>query len=439
MNCQKPIYEDSKKHLFLLIIIALSACAYTQSPANKFTVPLGGNSWVSIKAKNGNEKVTNNGWQSWQHAETVWSIYIKLQKTGILKMATTLNVPDGESKLQWTIGGKSKTIQVKGSANKEYEIGEWNIIQPGYLKIDVQGISKTGDVFANVSDLQIEGTAVDEQTAFVKTNDGNYYYWGRRGPSVHINYDISEVGEDIEWFYNEITVPVGSDPIGSYFMADGFGEGYFGMQVNSSSARRILFSVWSPYTTNNPKEIPEDKKIVLLKKGDDVHTGEFGNEGSGGQSYLKYNWKAGETYKFLVHAKPLDNVHTVYTAYFYAAEKKKWLLIASFSRPATHTYLKKLHSFLENFDPNTGNISRKAFYKNQWVRTKGGLWKPIKQMFLTADATAKKGYRMDYDGGIEKGKFYLRNCGFFNESALLKKIFFINKPLKEPNIKLRKL
>ena len=72
-------------------------------------------------------------------------------------------------------------------------------------------------------------------------------------------------------------------------------EGYFGIQVNSATERRILFSVWSPFSTDNPKEIPDDKKIKLLRKGKDVHTGEFGNEGSGGQSYLRYQWKTGTT------------------------------------------------------------------------------------------------------------------------------------------------
>jgi hypothetical protein len=58
----------------------------------------------------------------------------------------------------------------------------------------------------------------------------------------------------------------------------------------------------------------------LLKKGKDVHTGEFGNEGSGGQSYLKYNWKAGNTYRFLLKGEPVANNYTNYTAYFFATE-----------------------------------------------------------------------------------------------------------------------
>jgi hypothetical protein len=409
---------------------------YGQPAPAKITLPLGGNSWVTAKSKNGYEKVTDKGWENWQFADAVFSTYIKVQKPGTLKLSVVLHVQGGESSIQWTINGISKTINVSSTIDKVYEIGEWRITQAGYITITAQGTGRTGNLFADVRELQIEGTASDGITAFVKNNEGNYFYWGRRGPSVHINYDLSEVNEDIEWFYSEITVPEGNDVIGSYFMAGGFAEGYFGMQVNSSKERRILFSVWSPFATDNPKEVPENKKIRLLKKGDKVHTGEFGNEGSGGQSYLQYNWKAGKTYKFLVHAKPTENNYTTYTAWFFAPEKKKWLLIASFNRPETHTYLKKLHSFLENFEPETGVITRKAWYHNQWAVTKRGEWKAITKMLFTGDATANIGYRLDYAGGVEDGKFYLRNCGFFNENTVLKTKFSISSPGKKPDIEL---
>ncbi len=256
---------------------------------------------------------------------------------------------------------------------------------------------------------------------------------------MHINYDLSEINEDVQWFYSEIVVPKGNDVPGSYFMANGFGEGYFGMQVNSATERRILFSVWSPFKTDNPKEIPADKKIILLKKGATVYTGEFGNEGSGGQSYLKYNWKAGETCKFLLKAVPVKNNYTNYTAYFFDTEKRKWLLIAAFSRPATNTYLKRIHSFLENFNPDAGYINRRAYYQNQWVVTNKGKWKPVNKMFLTADATAGKKFRMDYGGGVEGGKFYMENGGFFNHSAALKQKYESDKTGVKPKIDLKRL
>ena len=68
----------------------------------------------------------------------------------------------------------------------------------------------------------------------------------------------------------------GSDLLGSYFMANGFAEGYFGIQVNSETERIILLSLWSPLKTDDPTSIPEDQKIKLLKKGDDVISNDFG-------------------------------------------------------------------------------------------------------------------------------------------------------------------
>jgi hypothetical protein len=78
----------------------------------------------------------------------------------------------------------------------------------------------------------------------------------------------------------------------------------------------VLFSVWSPYRTDNPRDIPEDQRIVPLGSGPGVRVGEFGNEGAGGQSYLVYPWKSGATYRFLTQVKPDGQGNTVYTAWF---------------------------------------------------------------------------------------------------------------------------
>jgi hypothetical protein len=426
------------KNLLSLAGIVMFLSAFSLADTGTIIVPLGGNSWLTVKAKNGNEKVTNNGWEKWQHATAVFSTYVKIAKQGSFKLSAPVSVPEGESMIRCTINGKAVATTVYGATEKEYELGEWNL-PAGYVKIDIQGIRKTGTVFANLHELVISGSSVDAQAVYVKNNEGNYFYWGRRGPSVHINYDLSAAGNEIEWFYNEIKVPVGSDPIGSYFMANGFKEGYFGIQVNSATERRVLFSIWSPFTTDDPAKIPDDQKIRMLKKGEQVHAGEFGNEGSGGQSYLKYDWKAGQTCKFLLHAQPDTDQYTTYTAYFYAPTEQKWLLIASFKRPHTNTYLTRLHSFLENFDPLMGNMVRKAFYQNQWVRTKSGEWIPLSKMTFTGDATAQKGYRVDYGGGEENGAFFLRNGGFFNDNTALKTVFTHEPGTTKPDVDLSAL
>lgn len=228
--------------------------------------------------------------------------------------------------------------------------------------------------------------------------------------------------------------PVGEDPQGSYYMANGFAEGYFGIQVNSGTERRVLFSVWSPFHTDDPKEIPENQRIKLLKKGKDVLTGEFGNEGSGGQSFLRFPWITGNTYRFLNSVTPDGKGNTLYTAYFYAPEVGEWQLIASFLRPQTNTWYQRPHSFLENFSDNNGYKGRKAHYTNQWIRSSKGKWVELDKARFSADDIGRRGYRLDFAGGEEEGHFFLKNGGFFNQSTGLGLEFRRQKLNKEPDI-----
>ncbi len=153
------------------------------------------------------------------------------------------------------------------------------------------------------------------------------------------------------------------------------------------------------------------RRIILIRKGPGVNTNNFGGEGSGGQSFMRFNWKAGNTYGFLLHAEP-DSIHriTTYTAYFKDVSADKWYLIASFKRPQTTTYLTHLYSFLENFIPETGDQNRMGFYKNQWIADNKGEWHELTDVTFTVDATAKGGYRKDYAGGVDGDKFFFKKC-----------------------------
>jgi len=303
--------------IFSILIIAIISLSCKKSIAekitpithepNKLVVPIGGNAWTF----NGG-LINKTGLSQWESSQTICKSYVYLAQAGSLKLSLLMN-PNGKSNINVTINGKAIFLTAESTVEKDFMVGEWLITEKGYTAIEIQGISKTATSFGSLSAITISGSAVNESSAFVKDNIDNYFYWGRRGPSVHLNYTMS-ADKNIEWFYNEITVPTGNDVIGSYYMANGFAEGYFGMQVNSETERRILFSIWSPYKTDNPASIPPEFKITLNKKGNNVYSGEFGNEGAGGQSYLVYPWKAGSTYKFLTQAKPTLNNSTTYTS-----------------------------------------------------------------------------------------------------------------------------
>ncbi|TDB68234.1 DUF3472 domain-containing protein [Arundinibacter roseus] len=393
------------------LLVLLCGLRISNLSAERVSVPIGGNSWVEAGIT---EKISADGLSEWSEKQAILTTWVRFSEPATFKLYLT-GKSNSKSTIRVTIAGKSQEVEWVQNAENEIFTGKWGVKNSGYVKIELQGLSRSDSIFGMPHAWILEGEELSNKLSFVKNNEGNFFYWGRRGPSVHLNYAVPAKMDSVEWFYNELTVPPTQDVVGSYFMANGFAEGYFGMQVNSDSERRILFSVWSPFSTDDPNAIPDDQKIRRLKKGDAVYTGEFGNEGSGGQSYLKFPWKAGKTYKFLLHGAPSGDSTTTYTAYFFAPEVNQWQLIASFKRPRTHTYLARLHSFLENFIPETGQKSRRVYFGNQWIRTSDGLWTEISAAKFSADNTARKGYRMDYAGGSEGRQFYLQNCGFFSD------------------------
>ncbi|TDG37202.1 DUF3472 domain-containing protein [Pedobacter changchengzhani] len=423
------------KSLKLLFCVLLAS---TSMFAQNLSVPLGGNAYSS-NAFSGS--VADEGIVNWGDPAAHFTAYIRVSKPGSLIISIDEKpIIYGKSVVEFSINNRSKNIVFDEAENFDGKVGEWNIIDTGYVAISIKGISKTKNNFPSIKALNISGSVTDGKTAYVKNNEGNFFHWGRRGPSVHLNY-MQPKNVNASWCYNEVTVPVGEDVLGSYFMAVGFGEGYFGMQVNGPEERHILFSVWSPFSTDDPKSIPESQKIKMLSKGKNVHTGEFGNEGSGGQSYLNYMWKAGNTYKFLLHAEPSLNKDstTTYTAYFLAPELGKWQIVASFKRPKTHTYLTGFHSFLENFSPPQGDKTRSVSFNNQWVCDANSNWTEIGKARFTTDETGSKGYRMDYAGGERNGAFYLENCGFFNNYTKPGTIFERKLTGKAPAVDFKKL
>lgn len=384
--------------LITSVLAMLGAATPPATAQATSTVALAGNGFVTQSTATATETITTSGLANWTSAATVSSVWFRMAQAGSATIGLDAGLAGSDaSKIRVTVNGTPFEVDLAPGAARTHHVGTLGL-PAGYIRVDLQGVSKRGAYFGDVSAIKVSTTS-----ALNYANDAANYYWSRRGPSVHLGYSVPA---DTEYFYSEVTVPVGQDAIGSYYMANGFTGGYFGIQVRSPSERWILFSVW---------DADNGAKTTLAGKGAGVIDNGFGGEGTGGQSYLVYPWTAGSTYRFITRARPDGAGGTDFSAWFFAPETGAWRYIATWKRPDTTTYHTGVYSFLEGFNDTKGYLGRQAWHGNQWARSTTGAWTEITAARFTGDATAVNGQRLDYAGGVRDGRFYLRNGGFFSD------------------------
>ena len=88
-----------------------------------------------------------------------------------------------------------------------------------------------------------------------------------------------------------------------------------------------------------------------------------------------------------MHTSPVRQQQT--SAWFYDTIGAKWIFLATLRRPNCTDLICGLHSFLENFNPEQGDKTRKAYYSNVWIKPKNDNWKPVVEARLTNDLTGR--------------------------------------------------
>lgn len=330
--------------------------------------------------------------------------YGRLNQPGTLQAKLRLKLPEGsESKLRLTVAGGFREVTVRGASGPEpvtADFGAFTIERPGYQDFHLGSLNPKGQDAGQLEALVLDGPAAEGAHFNLKER--------RNAASVHLSYKAST--HAIAAFYCEVTAV--EEPVTTFYMACGWHRGYFGMQVNSPTERRIIFSVWdSGDEAVDRNKVSAEKRVQLMGKGDGVYSGDFGNEGTGGHSHLKYPWKTGQTQRFLVTAQPTNQTFTVYSGYYHHPDSHRWMLISSWKAPREGGWLRGPHSFSENFWGSTGHLPRKALYGRQWIRTPGGKWIEITEASFSHDPTGKSD-RLDRFMGVEQGQFFLSHGGF---------------------------
>jgi len=325
--------------------------------------------------------------QGWDNPKNHLVWYVKFRQTGDINLAVHLNA---KTKIDSGLRVRSSdSVQTLGASyarfaaagEQDVNLGTLKIKQPGYVRFELGSDQSLKGV--EISSLRLSGSAVTDALI-------NETRW-RSSASVHVRWPVAKEST-VSWFYNEILPK--TSPLSTYYMACGWSRGYFGIQVNSPTERRVIFSVWdSGNEAVNRNKVDKDLQVQLVGKGEGVFTGSFGNEGTGGHSHLVYPWKTGQLQRFLVRAQPQGD-KTTYSGYYYFNDKKQWGLISSWIAPKDGTYLHSLYSFIEDFWGGEGQRQRLADFGPAWVRS-GSEWSQVREGTFTHTARMAN-YREDY-------------------------------------------
>ena len=344
------------------------------------------------------------GITNWKNPDVTISWFGEFKTAGELECSIALRLPAGaENELQLTVAGNSRIAKVRGSGTNlvTATFGKFVLPKPGYQSFTLASLNEKGKPVGDLDALILDGPALQDAHFNLKER--------RNAASVHLNYSAPS-NSNIAAFYCEVTAL--EDPVWTYYMACGWRRGYFGMQVNSETERRIIFSVWDSSNERvDRRKVVDADRVKLVAKGEGVIAEDFGNEGTGGHSHLVYSWKTGKKQRFIVTAQPVGTTRTIYSGFYFDPEKEQWMLISSWDTPKDGNYLRGLHSFSENFWGANGQLLRKALFGNQWIKTAGGRWQEITTASFSHDATGRAD-RLDRSMGIEDGQFFLSHGGF---------------------------
>src|SRR6202034_3903874 len=157
------------------------------------------------------------------------------------------------------------TAKGPGDDSVRVDFGSFDVPAPGYQRFTLESLNAPGQAAGNLEALMLDGPAAVDARFNLKSR--------RNAASVHLRYPV-EGATNVDAFYCEVT---GVEmPIWTYFEACGWHRGYFGMQVNSPTERRIIFSVCdSGGEKVDRAKVGQEDRVALVAKGNGVFSGDF--------------------------------------------------------------------------------------------------------------------------------------------------------------------
>ena len=202
-------------HILAVLAWAWVSLGQVQAAPEPLVIPAQGNSWYASADARTDRRILERGIDNWSDLAKPIHTYFWVPNPGTIHISVRARVSTGPSTLRLTLGDTSRTLSLTNTVISRQPVGRFVVPKPGYQRLEVRGLKKSGDAIADIQGFLVSGMP---GIRFVR----DAFYWSRRGPSVHLKYSIPDGVGDIRYFYSEIRVPKGQDVMGSYFMATGF-------------------------------------------------------------------------------------------------------------------------------------------------------------------------------------------------------------------------
>ena len=201
-----------------------------------------------------------DGLHNWTDTKQQIQFYFKIRNRGDLQLSLLIKNDNAGNRLSATIAGKDFTLKVPQSKEfKLVKLGSVVISDTGFYVLTLSSSAKKSNTIADIKSLELSGNAAKDMHFNAKAR--------RNSASVHLLYPLPDSLKVVS-FYNEITIPKDADVLHSYYMACGFARGYFGIQVNSPTERRVIFSVWDAGNEAvDRNKVSAENKVQLIAKG----------------------------------------------------------------------------------------------------------------------------------------------------------------------------
>lgn len=399
--------------------------------------------YIPGEGRDNNGIATNyNSLSAWTNANAC-AVYYFHQPAATVTNTIKLNVKKGYSaKFRLTIIAPdapdvqlfSKTFTANGTdSNVDVTVGDVTFKRSAYYRYRLECLSGNQNINL-IRSFKFKTTATEKPYVanFLSSPSVHLYSWGSTDPNA-------PKGDAYDWCFMEIMLPQESDIIGTYAMALGVLNGYMGIQTNGYTAdgsprHDVLFSMWDDGSTDEDPNLPEYLRAGAVDWDALTTVNRFGNEGTGVQTYRKGPyWTPGKYVQFITNCRPettsyttkvngKPTVHTQHnmlvSAWFNALDGKGWQYMATVRKRNSSTYFDSWYSFLENYNPSTGQANRIAYYRNGYMRARSnGKWYNRNSVgFGHTDGGDNTGARTDYGQGTTDNPadrtFFMQTGGY---------------------------